>query len=40
MQSIDFDHAYYIKLGEKGKWEQSSIKEGSLRNPQGFEQEL
>ncbi|MDD2787622.1 hypothetical protein, partial [Methanoculleus sp.] len=31
MENIDFDHAYYIKLGEKGKWEQSSIKEGKMR---------
>ena len=31
MESIDFDHAYYIKLGEKGKWEQSSIEEGKVR---------
>ncbi|WP_214020252.1 hypothetical protein [Methanoculleus sp.] len=31
MESIDFDRAYYIKLGEKGKWEQSSIEEGKMR---------
>lgn len=31
MESIDFNHAYYIKLGEKGKWEQSSIEEGKMR---------
>lgn len=31
MGSIDFDHAYYIKLGEKGRWEQSSIEEGKMR---------
>lgn len=31
MESIDFDHAYYIKLGEGGKWEQSSIREGKMR---------
>jgi len=31
MESIDFDHAYYIKLGERGKWEQSSIEEGKMR---------
>ncbi|WP_054848076.1 hypothetical protein [Methanoculleus chikugoensis] len=31
MGSIEFDHAYYIKLGEKGKWERSSIEEGKMR---------
>ena len=31
MESIDFDHVYYIKLGEKGKWERSSIEEGKMR---------
>ena len=31
MESIEFDHAYYIKLGEKGKWERSSIEEGKMR---------
>lgn len=31
MQGIDFDHAYYIKLGERGKWERSSIEEGKMR---------
>lgn len=31
MESVEFDRAYYIKLGEKGKWEQSSIEEGKMR---------
>ncbi len=31
MESVDFDRAYYIKLGEKGKWERSSIEEGKMR---------
>ena len=28
---IDFDKAYYIKLGENGQWEKSSLAEGKLR---------
>jgi len=28
---IVIDHAYFIKLGRKGEWEESSIKEGKLR---------
>ncbi|ABN57421.1 MULTISPECIES: hypothetical protein [Methanoculleus] len=31
MERIEFDRAYYIKLGERGKWEQSSIEEGKMR---------
>lgn len=31
MERIDFDRAHYIKLGEKGMWEQSSIEEGKMR---------
>lgn len=31
MQRINFDNAYYIKLGRYGKWEESSISESKLR---------
>jgi len=31
MKKIQFENAYYIKLGQNGKWESSSIKESKLR---------
>ncbi|MFX0195852.1 MAG: hypothetical protein ACFFCW_07005 [Candidatus Hodarchaeota archaeon] len=31
MQAINFDKAFYIKLGRYGKWEDSSISESKLR---------
>ncbi len=31
MGKIDFVKAYFIKLGEKGLWEKSSIEEGKIR---------
>jgi hypothetical protein len=31
MQPVDFKNAYYIKLGEGGKWEESSIRENKVR---------
>lgn len=31
MEKIDFEKAYYIKLGEAGKWERSSIEKGIMR---------
>ena len=31
MPKIDFIHAFYIKLGRKGCWEEDSIKTGKLR---------
>ncbi len=31
MERIDFKNAYYIKLGEAGIWEQSSIEKGIMR---------
>ena len=31
MQRINFDNAYYIKLGRYGEWEKSSISESKLR---------
>ncbi|MHB1418002.1 MAG: restriction endonuclease [Bacillota bacterium] len=30
-KEIDIEKAYYIKLGHKGAWEQSSIEEGKIR---------
>jgi hypothetical protein len=31
MSLVDFDHGFYIKLGEGGKWEDDSISTGKLR---------
>jgi hypothetical protein len=31
MQPVDFKNAYYVKLGEGGKWEESSIRENKVR---------
>lgn len=31
IQNIDFKNAYYVKLGEGGKWEESSIRENKVR---------
>ncbi|NJN98258.1 MAG: hypothetical protein HC875_31300 [Anaerolineales bacterium] len=31
MQAVDFNNAYYIKLGIGGKWEESSIRENKIR---------
>ncbi|MBN1460747.1 MAG: hypothetical protein JXA57_14525 [Armatimonadetes bacterium] len=31
MDRIEFDQAYFIKLGRKGQWEKSSIKESKMR---------
>lgn len=31
MDKIQFDKAYYIKLGEKGAWEEDSINSGKIR---------
>jgi hypothetical protein len=31
MQPVDFKNAYYIKLGIRGKWEETSIRENKVR---------
>lgn len=31
MERVNFTNAYYVKLGEGGKWEESSIKENKIR---------
>lgn len=31
MKTIEFDKAYFIKLGKAGEWEKSSIEEGKIR---------
>ena len=31
MESIEFDNAYYVKLGRKGAWEETSIAENIIR---------
>lgn len=31
MEPIEFENAYYVKLGRKGKWEKSSIEENIIR---------
>ncbi len=31
MKRVEFKNAYYVKLGRKGQWEQSSIQEGKIR---------